>query len=332
MLRDVKTKLQLARLLGLDRWADVECLLHVGAYRPIRIMHKGARRRVWEPNDSLKDVQRLLADLVGAEYPVPWTVHGYVSGRSAVTNAQHHVHKQYVMNFDLENFFASIDRQRLITVLTGHRYGISLGVAAAIADIACFKGVLPAGAPSSPVLSNVVLLDLDMELDALCFLQDCTYSRLSDDMTISTDRSSFPEIFAHADGGRVTIGVKLQRAVEREGLRINHAKTRLAGRSQRQMVTGLVVNDGVNVPRRYIRKLRRQLYEWKVLGLAQAASRFEQIHPIEGDYRKVLLGRIQYVGHVRGWYDYLYRKLKNSFDRLQKREIRRTGAVGGFAL
>ena len=165
------------------------------------------------------------------------------------------------------------------------------------------------------------MFEFDRELERLCFLRDCISSRWSDDTTISTSEPIFPGDLAVRNERGTFVGPRLEALVAAHGLRVNPRKTRLAEQNQRQMVTGLIVNDRVNIPREYVRKLRRQLHEWRTRGLEAASKRFNEWRSGFEDYRAVLFGGIQYVGTVRGFNDPLYAALLREFTRLQARDL-----------
>jgi RNA-directed DNA polymerase len=88
-------------------------------------------------------------------------------------------------------------------------------------------------------------------------------------------------------------------------------------RTQRQRVTGLIVNEDANVPREYVRSLRNVLYIWERYGERDALESFERCQPHRNwppgkpppDTKRVIAGRVQHVGSVKGWSSTVYRDL-----------------------
>src|SRR5690606_12917628 len=147
-------------------------------------------------------------------------------------------------------------------------YRLNDEVATILAQICCHNGILPQGAPTSPIISNMICVRLDAKLQQLAKEHQCTYSRYADDITFSTNRSSFPSALAYlSDIGQIEIGNELSIIIEENGFQINPKKTRLQSKHQRQEVTGLTVNRYPNVQRRYIKQIRGILHAWKKYGL-----------------------------------------------------------------
>lgn len=106
-----------------------------------------------------------------------------------------------------------------------------------LTNLCCLNGSLPQGAPTSPMLSNIVLEDFDNEIGLYAIEQKIRYTRYADDMTFSGDFNA----------GKVISKVKRQ--LNDLGLKLNDEKTRTRGRGQRQEVTGIVVNEKMQLPR-----------------------------------------------------------------------------------
>jgi retron-type reverse transcriptase len=226
----------------------------------------GGQRVILAPKRELKSLQRrALADLVG-KIPVAQAAHGFVPGRSITTNARPHVGKRAVIRLDLKDFFPSITFPRVRGALIAHGY--SYAVASTLALLCTeydrepfdregerfYVSVGPRhlvqGAPTSPALANLVAWRLDRRLMGLAAKYGFTYTRYADDLTFSGDD--------RAVVGRLITNVR--RIVADERFTLNDAKTRVARRSRRQVVTGLVVNDQVATPRQLRRRLRAMLH------------------------------------------------------------------------
>ena len=286
----------------------------------------GGQRTISAPNSGLKVVQRRLVDLLADVYTPRNGVHAFVKGRSILTNAEQHVGRRYVLNIDLSNFFDSINFGRVRGIFKARPYLATNEVATVLAQICCHRGKLPQGAPTSPVISNMICASLDSGLREFARKNKCTYTRYCDDITFSTNLSRFPEQVALREGeGEVRIialGSQLIEIIHQNGFEINHKKTRLLTRSDRQEVTGLVVNEFPNVPRKYLRNLRAALHAWERYGL----EAFQEVYAVkyyagdsEGkvpDVQRVIQSRIQYVGSIRGFGDNLYATLRDRFNAL----------------
>jgi RNA-directed DNA polymerase len=231
----------------------------------------GGKRTISAPTERLKKLQKNLADLLAnclseveatGKRKTPF-VHGFVKGKSIVTNAKNHRNKRWVLNLDLHDFFGTINFGRVRGILIKDRdFLLHPTVATLIAQISCYKNALPQGAPTSPIISNIVGRPLDLKLVDLAKKYGCNYTRFADDITFSTNKSDFPEQLAKLATDTThdwVLGNKIRETVEKAGFVENPKKTRLQYFKNRQEVTGLVVNKRVNVTREYRKTVRAML-------------------------------------------------------------------------
>lgn len=284
----------------------------------------GGVREIRAPEGGLKLLQRKLNQVLQAVYEPRDSVHGFVPGRSVRTNAAGHARRRYVLNVDLEDFFPSVNFGRVRGLLMAPPYRRPPEVATVLAQIACHENQLPQGAPTSPVLANMVCWGMDSALQRLAGRCRSTYTRYADDLTFSTNRRDFPPELATADGDEITLGSELSAVLERSGFRVNGRKVRLQTREFRQEVTGLTVNVFPNVQRRYVRQIRAMLHAWRKFGLAAAEAEHRQKYarahrgPGRGapSYRAVVEGKLAYLAMVRGEADPVYQTYRGQFDAL----------------
>jgi RNA-directed DNA polymerase len=237
----------------------------------------GGVRAISAPLPRLKQAQQWILDNILECIVLHPSAHGFRRGRSIVTNAQPHVGALVVINLDLENFFPSISYRRVKGVFC------SLGYSEAVATILgliCTEPEitqiemdgrnyyisqterrLPQGAPSSPALTNLLCRRLDRRLQGLAQSRGFIYTRYADDLTFSTTN---PEKLR--DIGNILQGVGS--IVAHEGLTVHPNKTRVLRNSQQQEVTGVVVNEKLNVDRATLQKFRATLYQIEKDGLA----------------------------------------------------------------
>lgn len=303
----------------------------------------GGTRRICAPRPALLDLQRDLLRLLEGDYLPRVHVHGFVSGhqRSIVSNARQHVGKRWVLNIDLEDYFESIHFGRVKGRLIASPYGYPDEIAQFIAHVACFEtqkevdgtrrttSVLMPGGALSPILANIVTDKLDAELARFCRQLGCTYTRYADDITVSSNRRTFPApIGRFADPESFvdfTLSDSFQQIVEDNGFRVNHDKTRLLGQAFQQDVTGLVVNEKVNVKRKFVREVRAMLHDWDFNGLTAASTRhFTEKRPDRGrlpeqeasNFEWVVRGKIEFIRQVKGSTDQVFRALATRFNDL----------------
>jgi RNA-directed DNA polymerase len=228
----------------------------------------GGVRNINAPCPELLLLQRRLSDLLQncteeIKQRKKWEdqlAHGFKRRRSIITNAIKHQKRRYVFNIDLQDFFPAINFGRVRGFfIKDANFMLHPNVATILAQIACYENGLPQGAPSSPVISNLIGHILDIRLCKLASANGCTYSRYADDITFSTNKPDFPPSIARRDAGgthKWEVGDRLNNVVISAGFAINRTKTRMQYRSSRQAVTGLVVNRKVNIRTEYRRTVR----------------------------------------------------------------------------
>jgi RNA-directed DNA polymerase len=179
-----------------------------------------------------------------------------------------------------------------------------------------FRSVLPQGAPTSPVLSNIVCQKLDFLLAAVAKRFGLKYSRYADDITFSSMHNVYqPES---------EFLKELNRIIAEQNFHIKESKTRLQKDGYRKEVTGLLVNEKANVQQRYIKQLRMWLYYWERYGYERASGFFLQQYIADNghvkngkpDMANVISGKLDYLKMVKGAENELYQKLKAKFEKI----------------
>jgi hypothetical protein len=271
------TPQQLAEALGLTvsqlRWLAFhnEAATRVHYYRFTIPKRDGSPRPIWAPMQKLKKVQRWILLNIVEKLPVHGAVHGFLAGRSILTNALVHTGARIVVKIDLENFFPTVTYPRVRGVFrkAGYREQVATLLALLCTEpprevvqhegktyfVALGPRCLPQGAPTSPSLTNTLCLRMDQRLAGLAKKLGWRYSRYADDLTFSVPAQ--PEQGAPSNPQLGKLLGSVRTIVETEGFRINPDKTVISRPGGRQKVTGLVVNAGL--PPRAPRKLRRQL-------------------------------------------------------------------------
>ncbi len=236
---------ELARRLGMNADELSRCPV---AYREFVLPKRGGgTRRIAAPQDPLKRVQRRILRRLLARLPAHPCATGFEQGYSVVSNAVPHARKAVVVRMDVREFFAATTAAKV------RRLFVAIGWSGAAADLlvrlTTHKGGLPQGAPTSPRLSNLCNRRLDARLQALAALLGADYTRYADDITIS---------LATDDRTAVHGLIRATKLVLRdEGYELHtRRKLHVRRRHEQQRVTGLVVNDGVRLPRATRRLLR----------------------------------------------------------------------------
>jgi len=207
----------------------------------------GGSRKIAAPDKALKEVQRrILRRVLGRLRCHPCCM-GFQPGLSIVHNALPHAGKAVVLRMDVKDFFASTSTRRIEAYF--RRIGWDGEAAGLLTGLCTHNGGLPQGAPTSPRLSNLVNFRMDARLAGLGAGFGAAYTRYADDITFS---------FATDRRGQIcgVIG-STKKILAESGYRLHQdKKLRVCRRGGRQLVTGLVVNDGVRLPRRTRRWLR----------------------------------------------------------------------------
>jgi len=325
---NLKTRFDVADILELPIQKVMYYAYRNRAYATFTIpKRRGGVRAISAPSNNLKIIQANLNRVLRLVYKTRAVVHGFALGKSIVSNASSHIKRRYVFNIDLKDFFGSINFGRVRGMLMAQPYNTGNGAATLIAQLCTFNGVLPQGAPTSPIITNMICGRLDTELIGLALTHHCRYTRYADDITFSAATRSFPEAIARldttGDATRTLVGDECDRIIKSNGFEINLDKVRLQLQKERQEVTGLVTNRFVNVPRSYVRHLRGLLHAWEKHGADKTAVEFFGRHDSKrrgaGDaelLRRVVRGKINFVGNVRGTDDPIFLKLLSSFAKL----------------
>lgn len=251
-------------------------------YRNFTISKRSGRpRTISEPLPSLKEIQLWLLRNLLDRMPVHPTAKAYVVGRSIKNNARFHRGQQRVLTVDVKDFFPSISSDRIEKILV--KAGYSPRISSLIANLCCLNGKIPQGSPTSPAISNIVCFDMDEEFFQYARSRKLRYTRYADDMTFSGD------FIRHSD-------IKyIYRTMKSHGFDPNLEKTRLMRSHQRQQITGIVVNNHLQVGREYRRELRQHAYFIDRFGIEEHAAVNKITHIRFKDH---LLGRANHVLHV----------------------------------
>jgi RNA-directed DNA polymerase len=240
---------QLASLLHVSpgEISHILCTLSRQYRRRSRKKPDGSRRRLLVPSDRLKLLQKKINDHILAKVPLLSCVKGGVKGSSVMDNGAGHCRKEIVFTMDIEQCFPSIGPQRVRAIYQA--LGFGLEAVNILTKLTTFGNELPQGVPTSTALANLSLTRVDVRITKLQLLHGFEYTRWVDDLTFS--------------GGRRLLKLRglFRRIVEDEGFRIKERKTKTMLASQPQVVTGLVVNTKVNLPRGDRAEIKKQVIQ-----------------------------------------------------------------------
>ena len=251
-------------------------------YHSVQLPKKsGGYRQLSVPDEVLKGIQRRITAALLVHMPVSPYAMAYRFGGSAVKNAGVHVDRPLVLRLDIYHFFDSVGYYTVKEkAFPAKIYAEPLRVLLAL--LCCCRDALPQGAPTSPAISNILLYDFDERVGRWCREREITYTRYCDDLT-------FSGAFDPAEAIQY-VGAELQKL----GFLLNGQKTRIQHQGQRQSVTGLVVNDKLNLPKAYRRKLRQELHYCRKFGVESHLER-TGIEMDAAAYLRQLLGKVNYA-------------------------------------
>jgi class 3 adenylate cyclase len=173
---------------------------------------------------------------------------------------------------------------------------------------------------------------MDRELQRLARKHLCWYSRYADDLTFSTNQPAFPAALARViERGQLELGGELLSVFDANGFSLNVSKSRIQTRYDRQVVTGVKVNERPNVDRRFIRKIRSMMHAWDKYGPALAQEDFgrwyskDRFPGADPRFQDVLRGRIAYLAMIRGPSDSMVRRFMDQYDNLKAGRDREFG-------
>ncbi|RKD29431.1 reverse transcriptase family protein [Lacrimispora algidixylanolytica] len=303
------------QLLGED-WPDqkvIACLYgvsnHTERHYHTAMIPKsdGTKRQLLVPDDLLKMIQRNIARNVLSGFELSSCASAYCKGTSVLKNASIHTGKRLVLKLDIEDFFGSITFPMVLNGAFSSKY-FPPTVGTLLTALCCYHDYLPQGAPSSPVISNLVMKPFDDYMKVWCEEKNISYTRYCDDMTFSGDFQP----------GHVIN--KVSGFLDAMGFALNREKTKILSSGRRQTVTGIVVNERPHVSPDYRRRLRQEVYyclKYGVKSHITMTGREEPKPEIERHYLFSLLGKINYLLFINPqdlWFKQAEGKIRSILD------------------
>lgn len=168
------------------------------------------------------------------------------SPRHVLSNAELHLGAKWLLNMDMKDFFHTVREEAVKILFAAPLLNFPEDLCEILAGLVCYKGRLPMGAPTSPVISNLVTIPLDQDLQYLANKQKWTYSRYADDMSFSSQEEISALMIS-----------EITRSVQVWGFDINKTKNKLFGPNDRhKSVTGLLVGGTeIQLPKDYLPQL-----------------------------------------------------------------------------
>ncbi len=275
----IRNALQLAQLMQIPL-SQLRFLLYfrkvskLSHYKEFLLQkRRGGYRRISTPMPKLKQAQYWIMDTILNKLSVHSCAHGFIKDKNILSNASNHINKSVVINFDLKDFFPTISFVRIkglfihlgyseeistvLSLLTTQSHQEEIELDNEHFFVHSIERVLPQGAPTSPMLSNLICINLDKRLEGLAQKFGFVYSRYADDLSFSSDETkNIPAILKYVES-----------IVSEEGFTLHEEKTSVMRAHQSQDVTGVVVNEKTSIRRKELKKFRALLYQIKKDGL-----------------------------------------------------------------
>lgn len=240
----------------------------------------GGFRKICEPNYNLKYIQKKILENILNNKRTSIYATAYKKNTSIIDNALPHINKEKILKLDITNFFDNIDLNLIYISCFSIAYFPS-EVGYLLAYLCSYQNHLAQGAVTSPYICNLVLLEFDNEIGSICKDKNISYTRYADDLTFSGD---FDEI---------EIINLVKKRLAQMNLYLNKSKTKSLYKHQKQYVTGLVINEKLNIDRNYKKKIRQEVYYITKFGISNHLLN-QKINLNSKLYIDSLIGKINY--------------------------------------
>lgn len=241
----------------------------------------GKYRTIYEPNSMLKQIQKQILINILNNKSISKYAKAYHKGISLKDNAIPHINKKIILKLDIKNFFESISFLDVYNACFSIEY-FPKSVGFILTYLCTYDNHLTQGSPTSAYISNLIMKEFDEEIGNWCNINDISYTRYSDDMTFSGNFNPSELI------------IKIRKMLYKLGLELNNDKIHIVNKSQSQSVTGIIVNEKLQVNAKYRNKIRQEMYYIKKFGLKSHLNKCN-ININELKYLDKLYGRILYV-------------------------------------
>ncbi len=262
-------------------------------------------RIIEAPYENLMQVQRKFNRYLQASYYLKQTkaAYGFIisvkdkkNKKNILQNATKHLGKKYMMKIDLKDFFHQIDKKRVYDLLRRPPFEFSNNASQNLSRLFTYKGRLPMGAPTSPVLSNFACIDLDNELTNWAKQNRITYTRFADDMTFSTNQKPFQN-------------EQLQQVIEictKHNYKLQTEKTKIFDTNDNKIVTGLILNETVDIEPRFYLELDKDLTRLRYLVETTTILNDTNRSLTLKKFKQEVQGKINFIGMIEGYHSSIY--------------------------
>ena len=273
-------------------------------YKVYKIKKRNCKyRTIYEPNSMLKQIQKQILINILNNKSISKYAKAYHKGISLKDNAIPHINKKIILKLDIKNFFENISFLDVYNSCFSIEY-FPKSVGFILTYLCTYDNHLTQGSPTSAYISNLVMKEFDEEIGNWCNINDISYTRYSDDMTFSGNFNPSELI------------IKIRKMLYKLGLELNNDKIHIVNKSQSQNVTGIIVNEKLQVNAKYRNKIRQEIYYIKKFGLKSHLNKCN-ININKLKYLDKLYGRILYVLQINK-FDQEFLKYKKFIEELKR--------------
>ncbi|HGI6746894.1 TPA: retron St85 family RNA-directed DNA polymerase, partial [Listeria monocytogenes] len=220
-------------------------------YRHFKIpKSNGFLREIDEPLPNLKIIQKWILNNILQNVPVSPYAKAYLHKTTLIDNAKFHKRQKIVYKLDIQNFFPSISSHMIYNFFCEAGYDLKLS--RVLSRIVTLNNGLPQGAPTSPYLSNIIFKEIDLKIAKYCQQHKIRYTRYADDLTFSGD-FNYNKLKTFVEWN-----------IQKSGFNLNNSKTKILPKNKRQIVTGIVVNEKLQISKNERKKIRHELHYLKL--------------------------------------------------------------------
>lgn len=255
---EIKNQEQLKVFFGIT--AEQLNYLLVPIYKSFVIPKKnGGYRKINKPHEDLLYFQKIISWELNKIYTplAPTFVFGYLKKSNnkelyIKTNAKEHLGSNFVVNVDIKDFFNSIHFNTVLKLFSSELFQLDIEAAKILTSLVTHKQSLVIGSPASPVISNLIFLEIDKVLYHFSKAFEGNYTRYADDLTFSFESKPKKDFI-----------ISIQQQLSKYGFYLNQNKINISGKNYRQEVNGLTINNFVNISKEYLKNFRATLHNFK---------------------------------------------------------------------
>ncbi len=269
-------------------------------YNHFEIPKKGGFRKIEAPHYELMELQRMFNYYLQTVYYLLQTKAAYAFiisvkkekiNKNILTNTENHLGHKYMLNIDLKDFFHQVKIERVRKLFRYRPFEFDKRTVGVLAKLFTNNGRLPMGAPTSPVLTNLVSIKLDHDLTKWAEELGIVYTRFADDMTFSTDRAVFNR--EHLDS--------IIRICYKHQFELNTKKTKFFDHTNQKTITGLALNETVDIENEFYDELNQDLKRLKrLMEAAVIVNRDRQSITVK-KFKQEVQGKVNFIGMIEGF-------------------------------